>query len=279
MTYPPLAVAKNAHLPARRSLLMGAVACGTLSRAAASWLGVASSMGVIGCTTPALKSPRLDVLKQSAIGPVLFVPPVVRMHEVTLGDREERVVAWEREFNQNFTWALEEFARDHSPLSFRSIKTLTPEAEQLVIDHQALFSTMVPQMLLAKAGVANVWHVQRDECRFSLGPGMVAVAEETGMEWVLMALGADRIRSTSRRVWDTVLSLNPLALGQKTQTGTLCVGMVQLRTGDVLWVDNAFTSWLSLNEKKSLAKVTHELLGRFYQKESSVFQSLGGAKS
>ncbi len=195
----------------------------------------------------------------------MYLPPEFRIYEVPLGGKEERVVAWEKQASQYFHNTMESIGAAHPDVEMISTNTLSPELSKQVLQHYALFCTMVPQMMLVKSDVIPAMANKRQQFNYTLGPGLAGLEQITGARLLVFAIGQDRIRSTQRRVFDSVLNLNLITMGRKAQTGTLVVAVIDVKTGDIMWLDNDFTSRMSFNDEGDMIAMTQEVLGAFFK--------------
>jgi hypothetical protein len=195
----------------------------------------------------------------------MYFPPDFRIYEVPLGGKEERVVSWEKQASQYFQNTIENLGATHPDLEIISTGSLSPELSKQVLQHYALFCTMVPQMMLVKSDVIPAMAAKRRQFNYSLGPGLAGLEQVTGARLLVFAVGQDRIRSTQRRVFDSVLNLNLITMGRKAQTGTLVIAVVDVKTGDIMWLDNDFTSRMSFNDASDMNSMTQQVLGAFFK--------------
>ncbi len=216
-----------------------------------------------GCATQSLMNEHARDWASRPIVKMLYAPAEFRIYEVPLGGKEERVIAWEKQAAEYFDNAMEGLNAPPNR-EFVAAKSLDSTLYSIISQHYALFCTMVPQMMLIKGNVIEAWANKRDHFNYTVGPGMAPVAQATGADLIVFAIGQDRIRSNSRRVFDGILSLNVFTMGQKAQTGTLVMAILDLKTGDIVWLDNDFTTRMSFNDEADIAKMTRNVLGAFY---------------
>jgi hypothetical protein len=217
------------------------------------------------CGTQSLVNSSVAEWRTKKVAKLMYLPPEFRIYEVPLGGKEERVVSWEKQASQYFTDTMEGIGVLHPDVQMISTNTLNLELTKLVAQHYALFCTMVPQIMLVKSDVIPALSSKRQQFGYTLGPGLAALEAATGAQLLVFAVGQDRIRSTQRRVFDSVLNLNIITMGRKAQTGTLVVSVIDVKTGDIVWLDNAFTSSMSFNDAVDMNAITHEVLGGFFK--------------
>lgn len=167
---------------------------------------------------------------------VVVLPANIEVYEVTAGDVSEEVPAWSAEASKNVLNALSETVKTDKSLSEVAFPRLAPPAAAVVDEHIALYK------LVATAVDNNDLEHKVRRFDFSIGPGLAALQRETGADAALMVYGRDYV-STAGRKAKAVLGNIPIvgaftgpppALGRSW----VAIGVIDLRTGDLLWMNN-----------------------------------------
>lgn len=165
---------------------------------------------------------------------VVVLPVDVEVYEVTAGDVSEEVPEWSAEAGRNVLKALSETIKSEKSLSEVAFPRLAPAGTANVDEHIALYK------LVAKTVDNNELEHKTKRFDFSIGPGLNALQRETGADAAIMIYGRDYV-STAGRKAKAVLGNIPLVnavTGPAPRLGRswVGVGLIDLRTGDLLWL-------------------------------------------
>jgi len=202
---------------------------------------------------------------------VLLLPAEVHVLEVSSGGMLEEAPERSRSTAQ----VLDQCVRER--VERRGTKTATaPEltGDELLARQELgyRFLAAAQATLPMPAGVVtaadlDVWWPEIEHFDLSLGNELAFLAERTGCEAALFTAGVTIVPTGGRKVsgfFMTLLSAAPVAEG-----GTqLFLGLVDLKTGDLLWLaehsetDYLFSSTQSLVEKADVEQLLDELLAQ-----------------
>jgi hypothetical protein len=180
---------------------------------------------------------------------VLVIPASIKVYEMSAGGVNEEVPAWTKEASRNMLEALSaRLPKAEGAPQGLPMPRLSAAESALVDEHLALYSLVV-----ATAGSTDFKHKVR-RFDFTIGPGLASLQQRTGADAALMVVGRD-YASTAGRKTKAVLGKIPLVniLSGDAELGEsfVHVGLVDLRTGDLLWMNSdkrGVTS--SLRDKK-----------------------------
>jgi hypothetical protein len=166
---------------------------------------------------------------------VVVLPANIEVYEVTAGDVSEEVPEWSAEAGKNVLQALSETIKSGKTLNEVGFPRLAPPAVAVVDEHIALYK------LVANA-IDNNYDLEHKTKRFdySIGPGLNALQRETGADAAIMIYGRDYV-STAGRKAKAVLGNIPIVgafTGPPPRLGRswVGIGLIDLRTGDLLWM-------------------------------------------
>ncbi|WP_290871512.1 hypothetical protein [Aquabacterium sp.] len=120
-------------------------------------LAMLSGCGSRGIVRSELAGGRTDAAKR-----VLIVPADFVITEVTFGKTEERVVSAERKASKVLVQHVQELGKTQQAFELVSFDALSEDDQVLVLQHRALFTTMVSQMLLVKEKAVGAWSTKAD---------------------------------------------------------------------------------------------------------------------
>lgn len=208
---------------------------------------------------------RSEFAGRSTEGPkkVLVVPADFVITEVTFGKTEERVVPAERQASTTLSKHVLELGKKQSAFTVVDFAQLTKAQQDVLLQHRALFATMVSQLLLVKEDAVDVWETKQKYFDYSLGRGMAEVSQSTGAETAIFIVGKDKVRSTSRKVLDTFASVLPIGESLSAQPAAVAVGIVDLRSGDILMFDNEMATRKALTNDSDVQAMGESVLTDF----------------
>ncbi len=194
---------------------------------------------------------------------IVVVPADFVITEVTFGKTEERVVSAERQASTTLSKHVLELGQKQSAFTVADFSRLTKAQQDVLLQHRALFATMVSQLLLVKEDAVDVWANKLRYFDYTLGRGMADVAAQTGAETAIFIVGKDKVRSTSRKVLDTLSSVLPIGESLSAQPAAVAVGVVDLATGNILMFDNETASRKALTDESDVKAMGESVLTDF----------------
>lgn len=236
----------------------------TPQRAWLIWLGaVLTAWALSGCGARGLI--RSELAGAQADGPrrVLVVPPDFVISEITFGKTQERVVPAERHAAQVLTQHITELGQAQKGFELTTFDSLGPDQQKLTLQHRALFATMVSQLLLIKEEAIDAWQDKVRYFDYSLGLGMAELAQQQHIDTAIFIIGKDTVRSTSRKVLDTITAILPLGESLNPQSAVVVLGVVNLRSGAVLMFDSEVAARKALTDDDDVRALGNAVLQDF----------------
>ena len=167
----------------------------------------------------------------------VVLPVNIEVVEVTAGGVEEKVPDWSNEANQSVVKALS------AAISKQGLKELAAPrfsgaSAANVDEHLALYKLVVNTA--SQVG----WKHKIKRFDYSIGPGLREVADKTGVDVAIMVYGRDYVSTAGRKARAvagnipivSIFTGPPPALGHSY----IHVGVVDLRTGDLLWMNSNY---------------------------------------
>jgi hypothetical protein len=168
---------------------------------------------------------------------LVILPANVEVFEVTAGDVTEEVPEWSTEAENNLLKALSAAIKSDKSLAEVDFPRLSPPNAGVVDEHMALYTLVVNT-----ASSIDLDHKIR-RFDYSIGPGLSLLQRQTGADAAVMILGRDYV-STAGRKAKAVLGNVPIigAFTGATALGSsfVRIGVVDLRTGDILWLNSEY---------------------------------------
>lgn len=169
---------------------------------------------------------------------VVVIPASVRVFEVTAGDVKEEVPEWSAEASANVLKSVSAAISKDASMQEVKMPRLSGAEAEVVDEHMALYKLVVNTS--AKTDLEH--KIKRFD--FSIGPGLAALQRKTGADAAVMVYGRD-YASTAGRKTMAVLGNIPFVnifTGAPPELGHsfIHIGMIDLRTGDLLWMNSEY---------------------------------------
>lgn len=174
---------------------------------------------------------------------VVVLPVNIEVVEVTAGGIEEEVPDWSAEANKSVVKSLSAAIKDDGTLSEVKGPRLSGKTSAVMDEHLALYKLVVDT-------ASNInWKHKARRFDYSIGPGLKKLRSKTGADVAVMVYGRDHVSTAGRKVkaiagnipFVNILTGAPPKLGYSF----IHIGMVDLRTGDVLWMNSEYRAGAS----------------------------------
>jgi hypothetical protein len=179
---------------------------------------------------------------EGAVYPVLLLPVDISVKEMSASGLTQEVGSWSREAKGHVEQAIADQDGALGRLRPVELPPLTEEEQELVEQYIALYDTVAGSALLYSHiwGRTPAWKHKVDHFDYTLGPGLAFLADKTGVERALFITGEDTISTGGRKVMFVVAAaLGGVAIPMGNTV--LVAGVVDLRTGDLHWINSAFS--------------------------------------
>jgi hypothetical protein len=188
---------------------------------------------------------------------LLLLPAEVRVHEVSAGGVVEKVDAWSESASKTATAHIREIGAARG-YELTESPPLSPQDREVLQQHVALYSLVAGSAFFAQHSQAAAWRERGKTFDYSLGPGLKDLAEHTGLDAAVITVGTDYISSSGRRAAMLASVLVGIATGvvivPPAGVAFMSVGLVDLRTGDLLWFDTQQSQNIDLREEKDVKR-------------------------
>lgn len=234
------------------------------------WIAVAVAFCVIG-TSPALAQERSAVKQGFELAPdsgkrILVFRPSVRVGSQSTGGMFEPNAEWTEQAKANIQVALEDLqARLGNQI------VVAPEAygdeAQAVEEHMALFAAVSQAVIEYQFFVGNRLPTKKRDNKadifdWSLGDGVSKLPGADQADYGLFIYNKDAYGSTGRKILQVVALLGP-GIAVKSGEHVGYAGLVDLRTGDLLWLNADGAMGGDVREVDGSQKRVRQLLEEF----------------
>ena len=169
---------------------------------------------------------------------VVVLPIDIKVVEMTAGDVEETVPDWSKEASRSVFKAVSAAIARQPGMKEVTAPQFSGASAANFDEHLALYK------LVVNTAVRIPWEHKARRFDYGIGSGLRAVAEQTGADAAIMVYGRD-YASTAGRKARAVAGNVPIVnifTGPAPKLGSsfIRVGVVDLRTGDLLWVNSEY---------------------------------------
>lgn len=178
---------------------------------------------------------------------LVVIPPDVRVSEISAGGVVEEVPEWTRK--------AKGLVRDSFTALARDLKVATleppplPQDKQEQLDqHIALYDVVAGNAFYLGQNAHPAWAHKKENFDYTLGPGLSYLAEQSGADAALFIVGADFNSTSGRKAAMVVGAL--LGIVIPGGISYLTAGVVDLKTGDLLWLNYELDQSSDMREAK-----------------------------
>ncbi len=169
---------------------------------------------------------------------VMVLPVDIEVVEVSAGGVEEKVPNWSKEAGQSVFLALSTAIKKQQGMKEIAAPRFSGTTGANVDEHLALYK------LVVNTASRTGWKHKIRRFDYSIGPGLKQLAAQTGADAVIMVYGRDHVSTAGRKaraIAGNVPILN-IFTGPPPKLGHsyIHVGMIDLRTGDLLWMNSNY---------------------------------------
>lgn len=192
---------------------------------------------------------------------VIVIEPDVEVKEVSAGGVPEKIDAWSLQAKQNLASALEKQLVSKHYFEKVALPELSLESMATLNEHVALYDVVGQNAFFYGRAVFPAWEQKKKAFDYTLGNGLKDIGEKTGADAALFIIGQDYVSSGGRKA--TRLLAAMLGVVLPPSPTFVSVGLVELKTGNVLWMN-----YLMAADSEDLRKATDvdEILTEIFSK-------------
>ena len=170
---------------------------------------------------------------------MLMLPADIRVHEISAGGVVEKVDEWTINASNHAMKSVREIAGSKSLFELKEAPALAEAEKQVLDQHLALYELVAGSADFSKSGPLAPWRERAKNFDYTLGPGLRELAERSDLDAAVIVIGSDYISSTGRKATMALgilaAAFTGVALVPVGGTAYVSVGVVDLRTGNLLW--------------------------------------------
>jgi hypothetical protein len=169
---------------------------------------------------------------------IVLVDPEVIVKELSVGGVAEKVDEWSNQAKTNINNALNsQIASKHLFDKVDQPTDLPPEQEAALEEHVALYDVVGFNAFYFGRAQFDGWKHKKTEFDYTLGNGLKELADKTGADAALFIVGEDHVSSGGRKAARFFAAV--LGVYLPASPTFLSVGLVDLKTGNLLWMNYA----------------------------------------
>jgi hypothetical protein len=194
--------------------------------------------------------------EQSLPRRILLAQPDIRVHEISTEGASEEMADWSKQASSEATKSVEAFSQSTLLFELVSPSGLSDGENTTLEQYAALYALVTGSAELALHSKFSAWRQRAADFDYTLGPGMAGIAESAKLDAVVFVVGTDHISTAGRKAAMAVgYTLDVLAftaaiagalvgvnthysgehIGPESKPAYLSAGVVDMRTGDLLW--------------------------------------------
>lgn len=196
---------------------------------------------------------------------LIVLPANVVVSELTAGGVVEEVPEWSAQGKRFVEKYVDQILRKRKNVIREAVPVLTAEEQENVDQHVALYDLVSGNALAFSHHAA--WKNIREKQGYTLGKGLSFLAEKTDAELVLIVVGRDFISSGGRKT----ASFFAAALGVYVPLGRsiLHAGVVDLKTGNILWMNTNMSETESLNDEEDSRFMVEKVFSEYMEDDDA----------
>jgi hypothetical protein len=191
---------------------------------------------------------------------ILLFRPDVRVGEQSTGGLNEPNADWTAAARANIGAALAASPVTKA-LEIRSMPEPVGEDGALMADYRALFRAVMDSVIQHKLFAGNRLPTKKADFRWTLGPGVARLGALGGGDYGLFLYSYDSYGSGGRKAAQIVGLM--LGVGMTSGVHVGYAGLVDLKTGDLVWVNADVAMGGDVREAEGATKRVAQLLEEF----------------
>jgi hypothetical protein len=218
-----------------------------------------------GCgSLPGWVDPGLEATGAPSGRKLLLYAPEVHMYEISAGGVPEKVYVWGDAARDAVLDSVRVELGRIGALELADVPELDSGERVLLERHAAMFRRVGDQIAAVKEINDPLWKAREKELEFTVGSGLSGLAERTGAETILFVDGIDYVSSPGRRAVAALTMLVFVLPVILPGSSYLQAGLVDLRSGRVLWFGRDYSLTLGdLREGERASRLVRSIFASF----------------
>ncbi|MGQ0579035.1 MAG: hypothetical protein ACT4PQ_09035 [Betaproteobacteria bacterium] len=198
---------------------------------------------------------------------MLLLPADIRMHEISAGGVVEKVDDWTISASNQAMKSVREIAGSKSLFEVKESPAFAEAEKQLLDQHLALYELVAGSADFSKSGPFAPWRERAKNFDYTLGPGLAELAKRSDLDAAVIVIGSDYISSGGRKATIVLgilaAALTGMAVVPAGGIAYVSVGVVDMRTGNLLWFATSRGQSSDLREEQQLRAALEKLFADY----------------
>jgi hypothetical protein len=193
---------------------------------------------------------------------VLVIPAEVRVQEISAGGVMTRVPELTVKASANLSESTRRYLINKKSLEASAdLPALTDMEKDQLDDYLATFYMVSLSAFNTTQYGGSAWEHKRRNFDYSLGRGLAFLKDKTGADAALMIVGDDVVTTGGRKAAAVIGALVGVVVPMGRSVVYAC--MVDLTTGDLLWINSALSGSKDLSNESSAASMVADILAPY----------------
>lgn len=200
--------------------------------------------------------------KKAAPKKIVLLPVDIRVKEMSAGGVVEEVEEWSKQGKQSVDSSIRELSRSTNKFELVDLPEMSEEEKKTLEEYVALYDVVAGNALMVTNFGGEAWQHKKKHFDYTLGEGLEFLRDRTGADSALILIGEDVVSSSGRKAAFILAA----AVGVSIPLGhsLMYAGIVDLKTGDVLWFDYTISvDGKDLRVAEDSKKLLEELLKNY----------------
>lgn len=177
---------------------------------------------------------------------LLMLPVDITIKELTASGLTEEVPEWTKQGKAIVNKLVREHLSNKANITLQTLPEMSDQTTEIVDQHVALYDQVAANAHYF--GKHEAWKEFREKEGYTLGNGLASLKDQVNADAVLIITGADFISSSGRQGLAILAAMG----GSSIRMGhsILHAGVVDMDTGNLLWMNTSFSQTYSLNKEE-----------------------------
>lgn len=184
---------------------------------------------------------------------IIILPVDISVYQLSTGGVNEEIKRWSFAANKNVHDVISDYAKGTGKFALVNYPKLTQREKSIIEEHTALYGIVVK---LGLRDFTRSWQHKRRYFDYTIGGGIGFLAKKTGADAALLVVGVDYVVANGNKAAGS----GKQELGILPGESNLIVGIVDLKSGNLLWINKNHASNHSLRLKKDVRKMVDSLM-------------------
>ena len=166
---------------------------------------------------------------------LVLLPLDVSVSQVTASGNVDEDPVWCEQARKSLSQAVQRELAARPSFVINPLPKLNETEQARLDEHLALFDLVAGNAITAVNNQSPAWNYKRQKFDYSIGPGLADFREKAGADVALIIIANDFISTGGRKAMSVAATM--LGVAPAMGYAGIYAGIVDLQTGDILWLD------------------------------------------